>query len=201
MTNIEEPAASGPYEKDGRAWRIGTQDDLSWIQQGLTPGTAITNAIPPEFEAYATIALCEGEPGDRLPTAPDSAVFDVLEAHTDPQPWWLGYLETGASDVVFAEALRVKLYWDWAYVMVCAGPEQAASWSRDQMWNWSLPALMFPKNRAWLVSLLWDDDWVSVGGSAELITGLQQHPKLARSTHRCSLSDPDAAPPGLRVLS
>lgn len=85
--------------------------------------------------------------------------------------------------------------------MVCAGPEQAASWSRDQMWNWSLPALMFPKNRAWLVSLLWDDDWVSVGGSAELITSLQEHPKLARSTHPCSLSDPDAAPPGLRVLS
>jgi hypothetical protein len=32
------------------------------------------------------------------------------------------------------------------------------------MWNWSLSALMFPKNRASLVSLLWDDDWVSVGG-------------------------------------
>lgn len=114
MTNHEEPSASGPYEKDGRAWRIGTQDDVSWIQQGLTPGTAITTAIPPEFGAYATIALCRGEPGDRVPTDPDSAVFDVLEAHTDPQPWWLGYLETGASDVVFTEAPRVKLYCDWA---------------------------------------------------------------------------------------
>jgi hypothetical protein len=104
MTNVEEPGARGPYEKDGRAWRIGTQDDVSWIQQSVTPGTAITTAIPPEFEAYGTIALCRGEPGDRVPTDLDSAVFDVLEAHTDPQPWWLGYLETGASDVVFTEA-------------------------------------------------------------------------------------------------
>lgn len=55
MTNHEEPSASGPYEKDGRAWRIGTQDDVSWIQQGLTPGTAITTAIPPEFETYARL--------------------------------------------------------------------------------------------------------------------------------------------------
>jgi hypothetical protein len=66
MTNIEEPSASGPYEKDDGAWRIGAQDDVSWIQQGLTPGTAITTAIPPEFKAFATIALCKGEP----PTVP-----------------------------------------------------------------------------------------------------------------------------------
>ncbi len=201
MSDLEQVGAGGPYEKDGRAWTIGTQDEVSWIQQGLTltPSTAITGAIPPGFEAYATIALCEGEPGDWVSTEPDSAVLEVLRAHAGSQPWWLGYLETGASDVVFQEAPRVKLYWDWSYVLVCAGFEQAASWSRDLMWNWSLPALMFPTSRAWLVSLRWDDDWVSVGGSAELITSLQQHPKLRRSTHRCSPSDPDAAPPGLRV--
>jgi hypothetical protein len=183
MIHVEEPSSSGPYEKDGRAWRVGTQDDVSWIQHGLTRGTTITAAIPPMFETYATIALCEGDPGDRVPTDPDSAVLDVLRAHTTPQPWWLGYSETGASDVVFWEAPRVKLYSDRGYVMVCAGPEQAASWSRDQMWNWSLPALMFPMNHACMVSLLRDDDWVSIGGSAELITGLLEHPKLARSTY------------------
>jgi hypothetical protein len=203
MADVEEPSASRQYEKDGRTWRIGVQDDVSWIQRGLTrdtPTTAITAAIPPEFEAYATVALCEGELGARTPTDPDAALFNVLQAHTEPQPWWLGYLETGASDVIFPEAPRVRLYWDWGYVMVRAGPEQAASWSRDQMWNWSLPALMFPESRAWLVSLLWDDDWVSVGGSAELITRLEQHPQLAQSTFPCSVSDPEAAPPGLRAL-
>lgn len=76
MTHVEEPSASGPYEKDGRAWRVGTQDDVSWIQHGLTRGTAITAAIPPMFEAYATIALCEGDPGDRVPTDPDAAVLE-----------------------------------------------------------------------------------------------------------------------------
>jgi hypothetical protein len=65
MANHEEPSAGGPYEKDGHAWRIGTQDDVSWIQQGLTPGTAITTAIPPEFEAYATIADRTLSPGPK----------------------------------------------------------------------------------------------------------------------------------------
>jgi len=199
MTGVGGSSANATQQKDGRAWRIGTQDDVSWIQLGFTPGTAITTAIPSEFQAYATIALCEGEPGHQVHAYPDSAVLDVLRSHTDPQPWWLGYLETGASDVVFPAAPRVKLYSSWSYVLVCAGPDQAASWSRDRLWNWSLPALMFPESRAWLVSLLWDDDWVSVGGSAELVTSLQRHPDLARLTYPCSPSDPDAAPPRLRV--
>jgi hypothetical protein len=80
-------------------------------------------------------------------------------------------------------------------VVVLAGPEQAATRNRKNMWNWSLPALIFPEDRSWLVSLLWDDDWVSVGGSAELITKLRQHPNLARATHPRSVEDPDAAPP------
>ena len=160
---------------------------------------SITGAIPGAFEAYAAIALCEGVIGDRTPTDPDAAVLDVQRAHTGPQPWWLGYLETGASDVVFDKAPRVRLYWDWGYVVVLAGPEQAATWNRENMWNWSLPALMFPEDRSWLVSLLWDDDWVSVGGSAELINRLGQHPKLAPATYPRSVGDLDAAPPGLRV--
>jgi hypothetical protein len=188
--------------KDGRAWRVGTPEDVSWIRDGLTPDLdlSITGAIPAVFEAYAAIALCEGVVGDRTPTDPDAAVLDVLRAHTDPQPWWLGYLETGASDVVrLRQGATRQALLDWGYVVVLAGPEQAATWNRTNMWNWSLPALMFPEDRSWLVSLLWDDDWVSVGGSAELIIKLRQHPNLARATYPRSVEDPDAAPPGLRV--
>jgi len=31
---------------------------------------------------------------------------DILKAHTAEQPWWLGYLDTGAHDVVFNTSPR-----------------------------------------------------------------------------------------------
>jgi hypothetical protein len=34
----------------------------------------------------------------------DRALLSLLQRHTLAQPWWLGYLETGASDVVFYDA-------------------------------------------------------------------------------------------------
>jgi hypothetical protein len=197
--NALEGSDSGLYEKDGRSWHVGSQEDVRWIQEGVTRDARITGAIPATFEAYVSIALCKGVVDNRTPTDPDSAVLDVLRAHTNPQPWWLGYLETGASDVVFDEAPRVQLYWGWRYVLVLAGPEQATSWNREGMWNWSLPALMFPEDCSWLVSVLWDDDWVCVGGSNELIAKLHEHPTLASATYRRSPEDPDAAPPGLRA--
>jgi hypothetical protein len=42
--------------------------------------------------------------------------------------------------------------------------------------NGSLPDLMFPADRSWLVSGLWDDDWCSVGGSPQLVEALTREP-------------------------
>jgi hypothetical protein len=39
-----------------------------------------------------------------------------------------------------------------------------------------LPNLMFPADRSWLVSTLWDDDWTCVGGPAELVGGVPASP-------------------------
>ena len=44
--------------------------------------------------------------------------MDILKAHTTPQPWWLGYLDTGAHDMVFNTAPKVTLYWGWRYVLL-----------------------------------------------------------------------------------
>ena len=44
------------------------------------------------------------------------------------QPWWLGQIDTGADDIVFPDAPKVTLYSEWHYVLVEAGPEQAATW-------------------------------------------------------------------------
>ncbi len=41
----------------------------------------------------------------------ERAVVARLVEHTPAQPWWLGYLETGAYDIVFSDVPKVSLYW------------------------------------------------------------------------------------------
>jgi hypothetical protein len=52
---------------------------------------------------------------------------------------------------------------------------------------------MFPADRSWLVSSLWDDDWTCLGGSTELVQKFLDHPDLA--ARRTELGH-DATPPG-----
>lgn len=187
--------------KDGRAWRIGGDVEVAWIQEGTESGLAITSAIPPVFEAYATLEL----PGTGSQTADshlgevqdrhNKAVLAVCVEHAGAQPWWLGYLETGVADVVFPDAPMVPLYANWPYVLVEAGPEQAGLW-REAVWNDVLPDLMFPADRSWLVTTLWDDDWTCVGGSRALVDALLSHPDLRDRAREVDLSQEDATPPG-----
>jgi hypothetical protein len=51
--------------------------------------------------------------------------MELLSGQTDEQPWWLGYLDTGASDVVFPYAPRATVYYAYGYVLIEAGPDQA----------------------------------------------------------------------------
>jgi hypothetical protein len=43
---------------------------------------------------------------------------------------------------------------------------------------------MFPADRSWLVSTLWDDDWTRIGGPATLIADVLNDPELARRARR-----------------
>ncbi|HWH10777.1 MAG TPA: hypothetical protein VG165_06585 [Solirubrobacteraceae bacterium] len=183
--------------KDGRAWRIGDDATVSWIADGTSITKAITAAIPPVFDAYATLELPESWK-ERLGRH-DAAVIELLTRHTARQPWWLGYLDTGADDVVFADAPRATLYTGWKYVLVEAGPGQAASWRASggrTFWKGPLPNLMFPANRSWLVSTLWDDDWTCIGGRAALVEDLLDDPELGPRAREVRLVDDDATPPG-----
>src|SRR5690348_8080198 len=106
--------------KDGRSWRIGTASDVAWLAGQTTFGFSITTAIPSVFDAYATFY-----PPDQVGfEAHERAVVDELTAYTPAQPWWLGYLDTGAHDIVFPHAPKVSLYMGWSYLLVEAGPEQ-----------------------------------------------------------------------------
>lgn len=177
--------------KEGRSWRIGTANDVAWIAGQTKLGISITTAIPPVFDAYASYY----EPDGVDIAAHERAVIDELINNTPDQPWLLGYLDTGAHDIVFPHAPKVALYWDWAYVLVEAGPEQAITWRTGHLRHHqgSLPDLFFPADHSWLVSALWDDTWSSIGGSTKLINALQRNPLIRAYPLG---ADDDALPPG-----
>jgi hypothetical protein len=183
--------------RDGSTWRIGTDAEVAWIADNTSTGLTVTAAIPPVFEAYATVVLPgRGEGQDKH----DRAVLGLLSGQSAGQPWWLGYLDTGADDIVFPDVPMVTLYAGWRYVLVEAGPGQAATWRRSDLgsfWKGALPNLMFPLDRSWLVSSLWDDDWTCIGGPAELVNRFLRHPDLRAQA--VALGQ-DATPPGHQAL-
>lgn len=189
--------------KDHQAWRIGGDEEVAWINDGIAAGSSVTASIPPIFAAYATLVFPLGLDVSRGEMRPaedrfDDALLRVLAAHTPAQPWWLGFLDTGASDVVFHDAPRVRIYWDWKYVLVGAGPREARTWRSDEgRWFTALPELMFPADRSWLVSSLWDDAWAAVGGSTELVSALLINEELRPAAERTDPSVPDMWPSSL----
>jgi hypothetical protein len=92
--------------RDGSMWRIGTDAEVAWIANGTSMGRTITAAIPPVFEAYATAVLPYEEGQDKH----DGAVLALLAEQSAREPWWLGYLDTGADDIVFPDVPKVTLY-------------------------------------------------------------------------------------------
>ncbi len=181
--------------REGASWPLGKATDVAWIAAGTSVDRTITSAIPPVFAAYATVLI----PEDRSDQVHhDAALMSVLSAHTGDQRWWLGYLDTGADDIVFPAAPRTELYSHWPYVLVLAGAEQAGSWrgwDLGSFWYGQLPNLMFPVDRGWLVSTLWDDDWTCVGGTVALIDALLAQPALGQHVRRVEPGE-DATPPG-----
>lgn len=185
--------------RDGRAWRLGTASDVAWINTGTSVGLTITSGIPPVFDDYATVVLPDD---DALRPQHDRAVMAVLRSQSPGQRWWLGYLDRDGSDLVFPGAPPVKMYADWPYVLVLAGPEEAAGWRRTGATPGRphlVPEVMFPADRSWLVSTLWDDDWTCVGGPVALVDALLNHPDLRSRVRRVRLGE-DATPPGHRAI-
>jgi hypothetical protein len=185
---------------DGRSWRLGTAAEVEWINAGTPTGLTVTSAIPPVFDDYATVVIPRHEESGQ--PRHDQAVITVLKSHALDQKWWLGYLQRGVSDVIFPYAPTVSLYSRWSYVLVQAGPEQAANWRQSDekpLTPYRIPDLMFPADRSWLVSTLWDDDWTCIGGAMSLVDSFLNHPDLQSRTRRVGL-DGDATPPGHQAI-
>jgi hypothetical protein len=182
--------------RDGSTWRIGTDAEVAWIANGTSIGRTITAAIPGVFEAYATVLVAYGEERD----AHDRALLTLLRQQSPDQRWWLGYLDTGADDIVFPDAPKVTLYAGWHYVLIEAGPDQAVAWRPSDgraFGTGDLPNLMFPADRSWLASTLWDDDWTCIGGPTGLVDRFLHHPDLQATP--VALGQ-DATPPGHQAL-
>jgi hypothetical protein len=199
--------------RDGRAWPIGTAAEVDWITRGTRIDRTIGSGIPPIFAAYATVVFPDPEDGIDLPRREmewsqyqerwqreafrrhERALLEVLRAHSGGQRWWLGYLDTGASDTVFPDAPMVTVYHSsWRYVLVSAGPDQAKGW-RERGWNLAIPDLIFPVDRGWLLSTLWDDDWTCIGGTEGHVNSLLSDPVLGPRSRRVD-PDQDVTPPG-----
>ena len=179
--------------RDGRTWRIGTAQDVDWLT-GRPLGRSVVTSMPLVFEAYATLYVSR----DEIPVKDhERAVVTTLAAHTAPQPWWLGYLNTGAHDIVAPEARRVSLYSpDWEYVLVEGGPSEALRWRYGHMRDGAghLPDLFFPFDRSWFVTALWDDAFACIGGSTGVIDALAAERRAG--LRRVSPDDEDVTPPG-----
>jgi hypothetical protein len=178
--------------RDGHDWRIGGEEEIAWIRDATSAGLTITAGIPPVFDDYATLELPDD---DTRMHEHDRAVVELLESHAASQSWWLGYLDTGSSDIIFSDAPKVSLYPSWDYVLIEAGRQQAATWRKGSWKGTELPDLVFPADRSWLVNTLGDDDWTCLGGSTGLVAELLSDRILGPRARRVSL-DQDATPPG-----
>lgn len=190
----DDGGAPRPGDAAADGWPVGGDTEVEWINGGTVVGRDITSAIPPVFAAYATIVV----PSDPLDQAEhEQLMLSVLRQFSPDQPWWLGYLDTGAGDEMFPAVRRVRLYakGSWAYVLVQAGPDQADQWRNRRNWSHRgrLPELVFPADRSWLLSTLWDDDWRCIGGPAELMERVGSVPGLEL---RLVVPGEDATPPG-----
>ena len=56
-----------------------------------------------------------------------------------------------------------------------------------------MPDMIFPTDRTWLLSTLWDDDWRCLGGPRDLVQQIVDEPRLDARAVR---PDQDATPPG-----
>ena len=184
-------AAGTTRDRDGRSWQLGSDADVEWITQSTKAGLTVASAVPSVFAAYATVVVPELRAGlDEH----EARVVRLLVDHGADRDWWLGFLDTGASDVVFPDAPRVRIYSDWPYVLVKAGPQEALQWrSEPSPLHCGLPDLMFPTDRSWLISALWDDDWWCLGGPHELVDAFVREPGL--DVRRVDAHH-DATPPG-----
>jgi hypothetical protein len=124
----------------------------------------------------------------------------------DGRTWALGaekdvaWINNGVSPGLSITASIPPVFAAYATLVFPLGLESSRDRMRpaeDRFDDALLPELMFPADRSWLVSSLWDDAWAGVGGSVELISALLIEPELRPRAERTDPSIPDMWPSSL----
>ena len=99
-------------------------------------------------------------------------------------------------DIVFDHVRKLEVVRATArYVLVKPAGAGGGSRERDH-WKGPLPDLMFPADRSWLVSTLWDYDWTCIGGPRTLVDAFLAYSDLRHRAREVDPSIKDATPQG-----
>ena len=126
-------------------------EDVAWIRQNTFVGDTIRSAVPSGFDVYGLLDLDE-----------DRATEDVLlqaVAPEDDAELIAGWLARGRCKPRPGD--DHVLYSGWRYRLRAV--DAAALRGLPAQGEGGFPDLLFPLDRSWVVSLLWDDSWRSIG--------------------------------------
>jgi hypothetical protein len=172
-------------ERDAQQWLIGDSADVAWLAGAVDHSAGPVSLVPPTFAAYCQLDLPDGGAGSHV--RHDRALVSTLSRASAARTWWLGYLEYGIGiDLPFDDAPRTNLF-NWNYVLVLAGAEQALNWRASESpitWKGALPDLIFPSDRSWALITDWDAHWSGIGGADNLVQSLVNDPEFGPRTER-----------------
>jgi hypothetical protein len=128
--------------------------DVSWITSDRAAGGTLRYALPADFEVYGVLDL----------TGEDDATEDMLlnALVTDLSHTLIaGWIDRGPWPPPPGDEHHLYYNWSYRFRRVAASDLQGLPPEGEG----SFPDLLFPQDRSWLVSLLWDDSWRSIGAS------------------------------------
>ena len=129
-------------------------EDVDWIRGNDAAFGTLRFAIPSGYEAYGVLDL----PADIVPI--EDALLSALGV--DPADQLVaGWIDRGPWSTPAGD--EHVLYSGWRYRLRRVAAADLSGLPTEG--EGSFPDMLFPPDRSWLVSLLWDDAWRSIGSS------------------------------------
>lgn len=131
-------------------------EDVAWIRRGTVVSETIRSAIPEGFDVYGLLDISEERPTE-------DALLAAVTADSNTQ-LVAGWIDRGPYPPQPGDEHVLYSGWRYRFRRTKASQLQGLPAEGDG----GFPDLLFPPDRSWLISLLWDDSWRSVGASNEV---------------------------------
>ncbi|WP_133767040.1 hypothetical protein [Amnibacterium kyonggiense] len=131
-------------------------EDVAWIRRATAVGGTLRSAIPGGFDVYGLLDVSEARPTE-----------DALLRAVAPEPSTeliAGWIDRGPYPPHPGDEHVLYSGWRYRFQRI----ESACLFGLPAEGEGGFPDLLFPDDRSWLISLLWDDSWRSVGASHEV---------------------------------